>query len=793
MVLMAGLCVKSLHLKFPDSSEVARQGHNSRQASSENGGNDEERTPLSQQELLEVTEDEMTCTTNLKTPSASTLVTMDEPPGTVSTAGAGGGGGGGGGGGIYFASCSSSKPHHHKLGSYLKRHRTFLVSVALCLLAWIVFAVVTLYTVAELRIQCRENVNSGLLLDSVRSSTTTTTDYHPGRAESSGGNLDNSTTRSVSTSGGASSSSPSGLAPPEGVCTTFECVTTAARLIGAMDFSVDPCHDFFNYACANWNKEHIIPDDRTSISTFEVMADKVQIQLRRLLEEPDNNVTSEAMKKAKLMFSSCMNVSEIEQVGHGPLNAVVARYGNWPVASSAPEARSKWVEVKNMSVEELIATIHRDLNIVIVVDQWVGPDDKDSKKHILQIDQPDFALPSRDHYISPQWSKDLDAYLQYMIDVAKIFGHVNNKTVRKEMKAALQVEIDLANFSAPEAERQATRSALYNKLTLQQLQDQIPEFNWTLYFKTLLGYELDMSVEIVAYGLPYLKSACVAIKKIPKRALWNYAVWRVVMEFVPHMSSAYLGARADFHKVLMGVSQQRARWQQCIDFVNDKMGMATGAMFIRDHFKPESKDKALEMIHMIRKAFVELVNEQTWMEKETSEKAKEKATFMNEKIGYPNFLVNDTALNAEFDTLVVNEDVFMINVARLYAFQTKRNLARLNEPVDPERWTTSGPAIVNAFYNPNKNDIVFPAGILQPPFYSASYPHSMNFGGIGVVVGHEISHGFDMKGRQFDRHGNLKEWWNNATAQAFYKKADCFSTQYSEYIVDEVGLHIDGA
>ncbi|XP_055355687.1 neprilysin-1-like [Paramacrobiotus metropolitanus] len=740
----------------------------------------QESMPLSERALLDATsmvdDDPNTCTTNLKTPSTNTICcpdtqsTLDNPtdadlnngstwtPKYANPAR------------IEFHMRRHSK-RQTKCWNYLSRHRTFLLSVLLCLLAWVVFTVVTLYTVAHLQSQCGSNRSFRITCPNVNSSSIDGID-------------DALSCNSLTTAPDA--------AKNESVCTTFECVTTAARLISAMDFSVDPCTDFFNYACANWNKEHVIPDDRTSISTFEVMADKVQVQLRRLLEEPNTNTTSQSMRKAKKMFASCMNISDIEMTGDTPLRRILQKFGNWPLMHN--ERRNPWKEPTNITVEQLLATIHKDLNLVIVIDQWVGPDDKDSEKHILQIDQPDFALPSRDHYINPQWASDREAYLQYMIDVAKILGASEKYTgVRNQSLDALQVEIYLANASSPEAERQATRGALYNKLSLAELQAQIPHFNWSQYFDTLLGYPLNSSEPIVAYGLTYLKAATAALKIFTKRQIWNYAMWRVAMEFAPHLSTRYLEARANFHKVLMGVSQQRARWQQCIDFVNDKMGMATGAMFIREHFQPESKIKALEMIHMIREAFLELMDEQKWMDDETASKAKEKANHMNEKIGYPDFLLNVTQLNEEYEALVVDDSVFMINVARLLAFQTKRNLDRLKKPVDPERWTTTGPAIVNAFYNPNKNDIVFPAGILQPPFYSAMYPRSMNFGGIGVVVGHEITHGFDMKGRQFDRYGNLKEWWNNETAKAFYDKAECFKEQYGKYVVEEVGLHIDGS
>ncbi|GFR01882.1 neprilysin-1 [Trichonephila clavata] len=260
---------------------------------------------------------------------------------------------------------------------------------------------------------------------------------------------------------------------------------------------------------------------------------------------------------------------------------------------------------------------------------------------------------------------------------------------------------------------------------------------------------------------------------------------------LPFLDGEYSQKRTEFKKVLLGISAERERWSQCVDLVNKKMGMAVGALFIRDNFDPKSKETAQEMILNIREAFNELLEENAWMDKETREVAREKANAMNERIGYPDLLTNPVELSKEYEGLTIHDDLFLVNILNVFEFEAAKNLKKLRQPVNKDRWTTE-PAVVNAFYNPNKNDIVFPAGILQPLFYSHYFPKSLNYGGIGVVIGHEMTHGFDDKGRQFDKDGNLKQWWNEATVRRFRERAQCIIDQYSSYVLEDIGLNING-
>ncbi|XP_039448993.1 neprilysin-1 isoform X4 [Culex pipiens pallens] len=377
-----------------------------------------------------------------------------------------------------------------------------------------------------------------------------------------------------------------------------------------------------------------------------------------------------------------------------------------------------------------------------------------------------------------------------MTQIAILLGG-DPKKASKDLTEVVDFEVRLANASLPEADRHDT-SAIYKKISLLQLQREVPQINWREYLQTTLGsVQLEENEAIVSYAMPYLVEMGRILNETDKRIVHNYAIWRFVMSIMTHMIDDYQKERVEFRKILLGIQSERHRWSQCVEWTNKKIGMAVGALFIRDNFNQESKETALEMIHTIRAAFNELLADIHWMDDETRAVAKEKADAMNERIGYPEILTNAGELEKEYINLTVSKDHFMNNILNILRWDAERNLQLLRKPVDKNKWATE-PAVVNAFYNPNKNDIVFPAGILQPLFYSQHFPKSLNYGGIGVVIGHEITHGFDDKGRQFDKDGNMMQWWNNATIKAFRERAQCIIDQYSRYKINEVNMYMNG-
>ncbi|XP_018329444.1 neprilysin-1 [Agrilus planipennis] len=549
-----------------------------------------------------------------------------------------------------------------------------------------------------------------------------------------------------------------------------------------MDRTADPCQDFFQYACGVWNKKHMIPEDRSSISTFEVMADQLQVILKEVLEEPISLEDNEATTKAKTFYNTCMDIHQLRKIGDHPLRQILSSLGGWPVTMKT------WTPPP-LTLENLLGEIRGTYNEGILVEQWIGPDDKNSSVNIIQLDQMQLALPSRDYYLKPSSEGDLKAYHKYMTNIAVLLG-ANATTASEELKLVLEFEKTLANASLAEADRHDT-SAIYRKLPLGMLQRMVPQINWLQYLNSFLPVKITEEEPVVAYGLSYFVEMGKILATADKRLIHNYVLWRLVMQLVPHMIDDYQYERVEFRKILTGILSERHRWSQCVEWTNKKLGMAVGALFIRDHFNHDSKETALEMIHTIREAFNDLLAENHWMDDETRSVAKEKADAMNERIGYPHYITEKEELEKEYEQLNLTKNSFMTNMLNVMKFEADQNLQKLRQPVDKDKWSTE-PAVVNAFYNPNKNDIVFPAGILQPLFYSQHFPKSLNYGGIGVVIGHEITHGFDDKGRQFDKDGNMMQWWNNATIKAFRERAQCIIDQYSRYKIHEVGLYVNG-
>ncbi|XP_060528055.1 neprilysin-1-like isoform X2 [Cylas formicarius] len=526
------------------------------------------------------------------------------------------------------------------------------------------------------------------------------------------------------------------------VCLTEECVRTASSLLSAMDHTADPCVDFFQYACGTWNKKHIIPEDRSSISTFEVMADQLQVILKGVLEEPISLEDNDATRKAKTFYNTCMDIFQIRRNGDTPIREVLDHLGGWPVTK--PDWRPP-----DFSIEVLLGRVRGIYNEGFLIEQWIGPDDKNSSVNIIQMDQMSLALPSRDYYLKSSSEGDMKAYHTYMSNIAVLLG-ANKTTVSDELQRIIDFERKLANASLPEQDRHDT-SVIYRKLKLKELQTIVPQINWLEYFRSFLDVDIDDDEPVVAYGLAYFVEMGKILAQTERRIVHDYVLWRLVMSLSAHMIGEYQRERVEFRKILQGVLSERHRWSQCVEWTNKKLGMAVGALFIRDNFNHDSKETALQMIHTIREAFNELLAENDWMDDETRAVAKEKADAMNERIGYPKLITDREELTKEYAALNVTSKDFMKNILNILKFDAWQNLKKLRQPVDKDKWSTE-PAVVNAFYNPNKNDI----------------------------------------GRQFDKDGNMMQWWNNATIRAFRERAQCIIDQYSRYKIDEVDLYVNG-
>lgn len=569
------------------------------------------------------------------------------------------------------------------------------------------------------------------------------------------------------------------------VCLTAGCVKAAARILTAMDQTVNPCDDFFEFACGNWNKINIIPDDRALYNTFSKLADDILGILKDLLEAPITKKDSKATQNSKKLYASCVNETLIDLQGLEPIKSLLRELGGWPVVMG-----NEWKE-EDVDLIDLIVKL-RLYNNKILIDQWVSADDKNSKVNIIQLDQPDLGMESPDYYIKPAEGELLQVYEKLARDVAIIFG-ANETRAKQEVHDLVQLEVKLANITVPETERRDSEK-MYNRMTVKELQKMIPGFDWLLYLQKMfkfVGIEINENEEVVVYSPDYLKKMVDLILQTDKRTLVNYMIWRIMMNRIPNLPREYRAIKNEYSKKMFGSETERARWKECVEYVKENLGNPVGRMFIEENFDETSKTTALEMIHNIRDAFYDLLKEADWMDQPTQLVAREKAEAVTEKIGYSDSILNDTALNEEFQDVTYSPDHYFENVLANIRHITVTNLKRLRDPVDRTKWSTT-PAVVNAFYSSAKNQIMFPAAILQPPFYSKEYPKSLNYGGIGMVIGHEITHGFDDRGRQFDKDGNLIQWWDDIVIQKFKERAQCIIDQYNNYTVPGLNINVNG-
>uniref|UniRef100_A0A8C0NFJ7 Neprilysin n=1 Tax=Canis lupus familiaris TaxID=9615 RepID=A0A8C0NFJ7_CANLF len=531
----------------------------------------------------------------------------------------------------------------------------------------------------------------------------------------------------------------------------------AARLIQNMDATAEPCTDFFKYACGGWLKRNVIPETSSRYSNFDILRDELEVVLKDVLQEPKTEDIV-AVQKAKTLYRSCINESAIDSRGGQPLLSLLPDIYDWPVATD------NWEQTYGTSwtAEKSIAQLNSKYGKKVILNFFVGTDDKNSVNHIIHIDQPRLGLPSRDYYVCT--------------------GIYEEATTKPEDRNDPML--------------------LYNKMTLAQIQNNFTleidgkPFSWSNFTNEIMStvnINIPNEEEVVVYAPEYLTKLKLILTKYSSRDLQNLMSWRFIMDLVSSLSRNYKESRNAFRKALYGTTSETATWRRCANYVNGNMENAVGRLYVEAAFAGESKHVVEDLITQIRAVFIQTLDDLTWMDAETKKKAEEKALAIKERIGYPDDIIsNDSKLDNEYLELNYREDEYFENIIQNLKFSQNKQLKKLREKVDKDEWI-SGAAVVNAFYSSGRNQIVFPAGILQPPFFSAQQSNSLNYGGIGMVIGHEITHGFDDNGRNFNKDGDLVDWWTQQSANNFKDQSQCMVYQYGNFSWDLAGgQHLNG-
>src|ERR1700691_2240153 len=527
--------------------------------------------------------------------------------------------------------------------------------------------------------------------------------------------------------------------------------------VNAIDKAVDPCVDFYQYSCGTWLKNNPIPPDKSRWGRFDELAEHNLYILRDILTEaqlPGKNSASEIM--VGTFYNSCMDETTIEKRGTAPLTPELDRING--------------IKTKSDLIQE-IAYMHRNSTPALFA-FYAQPDMHDSTETIANLDQGGITLPDRDYYIKDD-PKSVETRQKYMEHVQKMFELAGDKpdVAAAEAKTVLNVETGLAQASMDRTARRDPK-ARDHKMTVAEIGIAAPNFDLPLYFADN-GAPKFTSLNVSNPG--FFKQVNEQLNALPLEDWKVYLRWKTINDYAPVLTNAFLEANFDFNgKYMSGQQQIEPRWKRCVKSTDASLGMALGKLYVDRTFGAEGKERILKMVQGIENAMRQDIGQLTWMSETTKKKAYEKLNAIVNNIAYP-----DTW--RDYSSVVIKSGDYAGNTVRAEAFEVHRLYSKIDKPTDRKDWGMTPPT-VNAYYRPPMNDINFPAGILQPPFYGKLMDDAVNYGGIGVVIGHELTHGFDDQGRKYDAKGNFRDWWTAEDGAEFEKRVDCTAKEYSSFV-----------
>ncbi|XP_078002260.1 phosphate-regulating neutral endopeptidase PHEX [Phascolarctos cinereus] len=574
----------------------------------------------------------------------------------------------------------------------------------------------------------------------------------------------------------------------------------AAAILSKINQSVDPCENFFQFACDGWINDNPIPEDMPSYGIYPWLRRNVDLKLKALLEKSiSRRRDTEAIQKAKILYASCMNEKAIEKADAKPLLHILRHSPfRWPVLESNIGPEGVWSERK-FSLLQTLAVFRGQYSNSVFIRLYVSPDDRESNKHILKLDQATLSLAVREDYLdnSTEAKAYRDALYRFMVDTSVLLG-ANVSRAEHDMKSVLRLEIKIAEIMIPHENR--TSEAMYNKMNISELSDMIPQFDWLSYIQKVIDTKLypDLkdigpSENVVVRVPQYFKDLFRILGSERKKTIANYLVWRMVYSRILNLSRRFQYRWLEFSRVIQGTTILLPQWDKCVNFIESALPYVAGKMFVDVHFQEDKKKMMEELIEGVRWAFIDMLDkENEWMDAGTKRRAREKARAVLAKVGYPKFIMNDTYVNEDLKAMKFSESDYFGNVLQTRKYLAQSDFFWLRKEVPKTEWFTN-PTTVNAFYSASTNQIRFPAGELQKPFFwGTAYPRSLSYGAIGVIVGHEFTHGFDNNGKKYDKNGNLDPWWSTDSEEKFKEKTKCMVSQYSSYYWKKAGLNVKG-
>lgn len=526
-----------------------------------------------------------------------------------------------------------------------------------------------------------------------------------------------------------------------------------------MDTTVAPGVDFDEYANGGWKKRNPLPDEKSRYGAFDVLADESEKQIKDLFAGINEGSFTEGTIEKQIadFYTSGMDTAAIEAAGLTPLKPYMDKIDGLQSKEDMQKLLADWQPY--------------GLNPLFGI--YSGADQKNSEMEVAYLYQSGLGMPNRDYYLNED-DRTLDIQKKYRAYIAGLFEILGQDPVsaQKDAETIYAMEKEIAEFSMSMLD-QRDPYKVYNKMNMDQLIAVAPEYNWKAYFN---GVNLSTPGDFIVCQPDFMKAMAKMVESKPLADWKQYLKYHTISDFSSELPKSVGDLTFEFYgKTLSGSLVQRPRWKRVQGATASALGEAVGQLYVKEYFPPEAKERMLKLVENLRKALAVRIENLSWMSDTTKEKAIEKLDAITVKIGYPDKW-------KDYSSLEITPESYFQNVVNANNFYFADMISKVNKPVDKTEWGMT-PQTVNAYYNPSANEIVFPAAILQPPFFYLDADDAINYGAIGVVIGHEMSHGFDDQGRQYDKVGNLNDWWQADDAERFTEKADRLADQYSQFTV----------